>query len=162
MGVTWPKYPAVPDSMSGTPPAWHSLLTCLRASAIRIRSKLGTTTVRRRWDSAPPLLHGADRNTSAHGTAAVLRIAKYGSLTHVIQRIHHQPKTLYPLQVVLRLLDIAVSRMDLDAAGGVEVPRRGGRNERLGLGYVRLAKQELAVQVGQVDRVQVDLASAWF
>ena len=86
--------------------------------------------------------------------------AAFSPLTHVVQRIHHESKALDPLQVILRLFDIPMSCMDVDPARRVEMPRRRGRNERFGLGYVRLAEEELAVQVGQVDRVQVDLSSA--
>lgn len=93
-------------------------------------------------------------------TSAQQKKAAFSPLTHVVQRIHHEPKALDPLQVILRLFDIPMSCMDVDAARRVEMPRRRSRNERFGLGYVRLAEKELAVQVGQVDRVQVDLSSA--
>jgi hypothetical protein len=51
-------------------------------------------------------------------------------------------------------------RINLDPRGRVEVPRSHGRHERLGLANVGLAEEELAVEIGEVDGVEVDLKSA--
>jgi len=50
--------------------------------------------------------------------------------------------------------------MDVDARGRVEVTRRRGSHQRLGLANVGLAEEKLAVEVREVDRVEVDLVSA--
>ena len=94
MGVTWPRYPAVPDSMSGTPPAWQRRLTCRRASGM---SRCPTCTL------SPPHFHHRH----------LIRSRK--RRTHIIQRIHHQPEPLDPLDIIHALLDVTVPCVDLDS-----------------------------------------------
>lgn len=73
--------------------------------------------------------HGSQTDIAEQGPLEPARCL----LTHVIQRIHHQPEPLDPLQIVLSLLNVPVSRMDVDARRRVEVSRRRGRHERFGL-----------------------------
>ncbi len=87
----------------------------------------------------------------------MLAIDRGVRLTHVVEGAHDDTKLLDPLDVILGLFDVAMARVDLDTRGGVEVARSGRCDDGLGLGDVGLAEEELAVEVGEVDGVEVDL-----
>jgi hypothetical protein len=76
-------------------------------------------------------------------------------LTHVVESIEDNVKGLKVVDVETRLLDVAMDGLDLDVR--VEVLRRLLGHECLGAFDVLFAEEELAVQVGQVNGVEVDL-----
>lgn len=89
--------------------------------------------------------------------------------TQIIQRAQNQIKPLHPLYIILLLLDIAMPRMDRNALDGihirfpslrarsrVEMLCKRRRDKRFTFLDVGLSEEELSVQVGQVDRVEVD------
>jgi hypothetical protein len=47
--------------------------------------------------------------------------------------------------------------VDLDSRERVEVSSSRGRDERFGFGDVRFAKEELAIEIREVDGVEIDL-----
>lgn len=79
------------------------------------------------------------------------------SCVQIVERTHHQIKLTDPLDVILGLFDVAMTRVNVDAAGRVEMMRGRGGHERFGFLDVGLAKEKLPVQVGEVDCVEVDL-----
>lgn len=79
------------------------------------------------------------------------------SCVQIVERTHHQIKLTDPLDVILRLFDVAMTRVNVDVAGRIEMMRGRGGHERFGFLDVGLAKEKLPVQVGEVDRVEVDL-----
>lgn len=68
-------------------------------------------------------------------------------LTQVVQRAHDQIKPLDPLDVILRLLDISMPRVDIHPSSRIEMNRGRGGYERFGFLDVVFAKEELSVEV---------------
>jgi hypothetical protein len=71
----------------------------------------------------------------------------------VVQGAHHDVKAREPIDVEAFLLDVRTDGLDVD--GGVECRRCARGDGRLGLFYVLFAEEELAVQVGKVDRIEI-------
>jgi hypothetical protein len=67
--------------------------------------------------------------------------------TQVIQRIQNQPETSYPLDIIRTLLDVPMPSVDVNTGRRVEMPGRGGCDERFGLADVGFAEEELTIQV---------------
>jgi len=72
----------------------------------------------------------------------------------VVQRIEDEAEALEPRDVELAILDVVVVRNDADV--GIELAGRLFRNQCLGLLDVLIAEQELAVEVAEIDGVEVD------
>jgi hypothetical protein len=73
---------------------------------------------------------------------------------HVVESVEHQRELRNEVAAELLLLDIVV--VCLHARGRVELQDGLPRHRRLGLVHVALAEEELPVQVGHVDGVEVD------
>jgi len=71
----------------------------------------------------------------------------------IVQGAHDDVKPGKPIDVEAVLLDVRADGVDVD--GGVECRRRASGDGRLGLFYVLFAEEELAVQVGKVDRIEI-------
>lgn len=71
----------------------------------------------------------------------------------VVQGAHDDVKSRKPIGVEAVLLDVRADGLDVD--GGVECRSRASGDGRLGLFYVLFAEEELAVQVGEVDRIEI-------
>jgi hypothetical protein len=78
-----------------------------------------------------------------------------GKLTSIIQRAKDQPEPSKPDRIKLLLLNVGVSSVD----GHVRVELKGGsgRDSGFRLGDIGLVKEELTVEVGEIDGVKVDL-----
>lgn len=80
------------------------------------------------------------------------------SLTKVVQGVEHEIELLKVAEPETPLLDVSVDSSDLYMR--VEPMRRIAGDERFRLFDVLLLEEELAVQIREVDCVQVDLRSA--
>ena len=72
----------------------------------------------------------------------------------VVQGAHDDVKFRKPIGVEALLLDVRADGLDVDE--GVECGSRASGDGRLGLFYILFAEKELAVQVGEVDRIEVE------
>lgn len=79
------------------------------------------------------------------------------SPTHIVQSVQNQIKALDPLDIILTVLDVSMSGMDRNSAVGIEMRSRSSSYDCLWLFNVWFAEEELAVQVREINGVQVDL-----
>ena len=71
----------------------------------------------------------------------------------IVQSAHDDVKTGKPIDVEALLLDVRADGIDVD--GGIECRCRASGDGRLGLFYVLFSEEELAVEVGKVDRIEI-------
>jgi hypothetical protein len=72
---------------------------------------------------------------------------------HIVQGAHDDVKAGKPINVEALLPDVRADGLDVDR--GVECRGRASGDGRLWLFYVLLAEKELAVEVGEVDRIKI-------
>ena len=77
----------------------------------------------------------------------------------VVERIEHNVESLEEVHVEFAIEDVSVTGVDIH--GRVELTGRLLGNDGLGLLDVLLPEEELAVQVAQIDSVQVYQDNAW-
>ena len=73
---------------------------------------------------------------------------------HVVQRVEHRVELREVGGVEQRVLDVRVVRGHTEVC--VEATRGLGGDHGLGLAHVLRTEQELPVEIGHVDRVQID------
>lgn len=78
-------------------------------------------------------------------------------LTVIIEGVHDDAKFGDPLEVIFGIFDIPMPGVYLDPRGRVEMSRCSCCYKCLGLANIRFAKEELSIEVGQVNGIKVDL-----
>lgn len=76
-------------------------------------------------------------------------------LTEVVQSSKDQSELLDPVHVELLILDVGVSRVDIDVR--VELFGRCCCYESLGFRDVGFTEEKLSIQIGEIDGVEIDL-----
>ena len=72
----------------------------------------------------------------------------------IVQGAHDDVKSGKPIGVEALVLDVRADGLDVD--GWVECRSRASGDGRLWLFYILFSEEELAVQVGEVDRIEIE------
>lgn len=147
------------EALLGPDDAVHGLIwgAANGTDRIHLLGRLGVTLVARRLalddgNHLSQISSGAGVNERSVGSQT--EAINVSSGVYVVQRIENQIELLEICQVELGVLDVLV--VANNGQIGVETLRSIACNDSFGLTNVLWAEQELTIQIGNVDRIQVD------
>lgn len=96
---------------------------------------------------------------STHSVSVcAVRQEQTGPLTKIVECIQHNIEALEPVNIVLRLLDIAVNGLDIDMR--IKLQSGLSRDEGFRALDMLFLEQELTVEIRKIYRIEIDLRSA--